>query len=69
MADGSLPLTGILVVEERNVYGVQLLYPANDLARALVALSGHTTLTVAAIVLIKSMGFRILTNGSDPKEI
>jgi hypothetical protein len=67
--DGSLPLTGIVLVEEKSVYGNPLLYPANDLARALIALSGNTTLTIAAIVLIKAMGFRIVTNGTDPKEI
>lgn len=48
-----------LLVKVRTVYGEQKVYPINDLAQTFAALTGHKTLTPAAIHLIKQLGYEV----------
>lgn len=48
-----------LLVKVRTVYGEQKVYPINELAQTFAALTGHKTLTPAAIHLIKQLGYEI----------
>jgi hypothetical protein len=46
-------------VQEKSVYGVTKLYPANSLADKLAAFKGQKTLTEQDIYALKDMGFHV----------
>lgn len=69
MADASLPITGLVLVEQKTVYGIDLYYPANALARAFCDLKDSRTVTPTMVSHLKAMGLRVQTNGTDPKEL
>ncbi len=46
-------------LELQSVYGNELAYPACETSKLLARLSGHKTLTVAAVGLIRSLGYEI----------
>jgi len=48
-----------VVVEVRCVYGVKLIYPANDNARLLAQLAGKKTLSAKDLHLICALGFEV----------
>lgn len=48
-----------LIVEIKNVYGVQTVYPICAQAKFFAALAGTKTLTAQAIRLIKQQGYTI----------
>lgn len=53
-----LPLNGqAIVVEVRNVYGNQNIYPLCDNARAFAKLTGKKTLSHADLITIGALGF------------
>ena len=49
----------ILLVEYKNVYGNELVYPVNAKAKAIAKLAGSKTLTPQAIRIAKELGFRV----------
>jgi hypothetical protein len=49
-----------LLVEYKNVYGNELVYPVNAKAKAIAKLAGSKTLTPQAILIAKELGFRIV---------
>ena len=49
----------ILEVYNKNVYGRNLAYPHNDLAKQLVALMGKETFNSTDISRIEAMGFTV----------
>ena len=52
-------MDNIIVVVSKNVYGSELLYPANEQAYNLADLVGTTTLTRYTLSQAKAMGFII----------
>lgn len=48
-----------LLIEMRNVYGNELIYPANDTARALVTLTGRKTFSRSDIQTLKGLGYAV----------
>lgn len=69
MNDDSVPIRGLVLLEERNVYGQQLLYPANALAKGIVALTRGTTVTQPQVDRIKALGLRVRTIGAASREL
>jgi hypothetical protein len=58
----------IIEVTARSVYGSVLLYPANEQATRLAALTGTKTLTMTTLRLAQSMGFSVVvTSDADTK--
>ena len=55
-----------LVVEKKNVYGVERVYPVCNKAKILTALTGQKTLLDVDIKLIKQLGYTLTTK---PEEI
>jgi len=55
-----------LVVEKKNVYGVERVYPVCNKAKILTALTGQKTLLDVDIKLIKKLGYTLTTK---PEEI
>ena len=55
-----------LVVEKKNVYGVERVYPVCNKAKILTALTGQKTLLPCDIKLIKKLGYTLTTK---PEEI
>ena len=55
-----------LIVEKKNVYGVERVYPICNKAKILTALTGQKTLLADDIKLIKQLGYTLTTK---PKEI
>ena len=49
----------ILLVEYKNVYGNELVYPVNAKAKAIAKLAGSKTLTPQVIQIAKELGFKI----------
>jgi|TARA_R110002167_G_scaffold333498_1_gene540593 hypothetical protein len=49
----------VLLVEYKNVYGNELVYPVNAKAKAIARLAGSKTLTPQAIRIAKELGFRV----------
>lgn len=68
-ADTSLPLSGLVLVEERNVYGSMKLYPVNKLAQALADLIGTRTIPERDIEYIKALGLTVQTTGAEPRQL
>ena len=50
-----------LVVEKKNVYGVERIYPICNKAKILTALTGNKTLLDVDIKLIKQLGYTLTT--------
>ena len=50
-----------LVVEKKNVYGVERVYPVCNKAKILTALTGNKTLLDVDIKLIKQLGYTLTT--------
>lgn len=46
-------------IEIKNVYGNELIYPANDTAAKLANLTGKKTLSRVDLAIIKNLGFDI----------
>lgn len=70
MTAGRAPLlTGIVLVEEAIQYGLPVLRPSNELAKALCEFRQIKTFTPLMVSQLKAMGLRVLTNGVDPKEL
>ena len=55
-----------LIVEKKNVYGVERVYPVCNKAKILTALTGQKTLLDCDIKLIKQLGYTLTTK---PEEI
>ena len=55
-----------LIVEKKNVYGVERVYPVCNKAKILTALTGQKTLLDVDIKLIKQLGYTLTTK---PEEI
>ena len=55
-----------LVVEKKNVYGVERVYPVCNKSKILTALTGQKTLLDVDIKLIKKLGYTLTTK---PEEI
>jgi hypothetical protein len=55
------PLTGEMVceVEVRNVYGNEMIYPANYAAERFAAIAGKKTLSRTDLMNIKALGFAV----------
>jgi hypothetical protein len=68
-ADDSLPLSGTVLLEERNVYGTMKLYPANKLARAITGLTNTATFTRPHVEMLKGMGLAVQTVGVSPRTL
>ena len=47
-------------VEVKTVYGVERIYPINDIAKSFADLTGQTTLSRKHLATIKSLGFEIV---------
>ena len=52
-------MNNIIRVTIKHVYGVEKVYPANDLALKLANLLGTKTLTHSALMALKDIGFVI----------
>ena len=50
-----------LIVEKKNVYGVDRIYPVCNKAKILTALTGNKTLLDVDIKLIKQLGYTLTT--------
>jgi hypothetical protein len=50
-----------LIVEKKNVYGVERVYPVCNKAKILTALTGNKTLLDVDIKLIKQLGYTLTT--------
>ena len=50
-----------LIVEKKNVYGVERIYPICNEAKILTALTGNKTLLDVDIKLIKQLGYTLTT--------
>jgi len=46
-------------IEVKSVYGVELIYPANDEAKLFTSLSGKKTLSRQDLKIIKALGFDV----------
>ena len=56
-----------IIVEMRNVYGNQTVYPICDKAKLLASLTGCKTLTHRALQDIKALGYTITVKQLEPK--
>ena len=52
---------GIVLVEIRDIYGRETIYPANDAAKMFAALVKQKTLLPAQLSIIKMLGYTIKT--------
>ena len=50
-----------LIVEKKNVYGVERVYPVCNKAKLLASISGNKTLLPEVIELIKKLGYNLTT--------
>ena len=50
-----------LIVEKKNVYGVERVYPVCNKAKILTALTGNKTLLPEVIEEIKKLGYKLST--------
>ena len=57
--EGSNTMQNVLI-EIKNVYGNELIYPANDTADKLANLAGKKTLSRVDLAIIKNLGFDIV---------
>jgi hypothetical protein len=54
-----------LIVEKKNVYGVERIYPVCNKSKLLTALTGNKTLLDVDIELIKELGFKFATKSEE----
>ena len=54
-----------LIVEKKNVYGVERVYPVCNKAKILTALTGNKTLLDVDIKLIKQLGYTFSTKSEE----
>ena len=52
-----------LVVEKKNVYGVERVYPVCNKAKLFARISGNKTLLPEVIELVKKLGYNLTTKG------
>ena len=50
-----------LIVEKKNVYGVERVYPICNKAKLFASISGNKTLLPEVIELIKKLGYNLTT--------
>jgi|TARA_Y100000015_G_scaffold18106_1_gene17478 hypothetical protein len=50
-----------LIVEKKNVYGVERVYPVCNKARLFANISGNKTLLPEVIEMIKELGYNLTT--------
>lgn len=48
-----------IIVEIKNVYGKETIYPACDQSKLLADLAGNKTITVQNLSIIKKLGYQI----------
>ena len=54
-----------LIVEKKNVFGVERIYPVCNKAKILTALTGQKTLLDVDIKLIKQLGYSLVTKSEE----
>ena len=54
-----------LIVEKKNVYGVERVYPVCHKSQILTALTGQKTLLPCDIKLIKKLGYSLVTKSEE----
>ena len=54
-----------LIVEKKNVYGVERVYPVCNKAKIWTALTGNKTLLDVDIKLIKQLGYTLTTKRAE----
>lgn len=59
MEKSIMSLLGIVEVYNKNVYGRELTFPHNELARQLAALAGKKTLSHVDISRLEAIGFTV----------
>jgi len=52
-----------LIVEERNVYGNELIYPVCELSKELTELTGNKTITEDTKRKLKALGHTLVVEG------
>lgn len=52
-------MENVVEVEVRNVYGNEMIYPANAAAERFAAIAGKKTLSRADLMNIKALGFAV----------
>lgn len=52
-----------LIVDKKNVYGVERIYPVCKKAKLFASISGNKTLLPEVIELIKDLGYNLTTRG------
>ena len=50
----------VVEVEVKNVYGKELIYPVNDVAKKFAQIAGTTTLTLAVFKKIRELGCDVI---------
>jgi len=54
-----------LIVEKKNIYGVERIYPVCNKSQILTALTGQKTLLADDIKLIKKLGYTFSTKSEE----
>jgi len=54
-----------LIVEKKNIYGVERIYPVCNKSQILTALTGQKTLLPCDIKLIKKLGYTLTTKSEE----
>ena len=54
-----------LIVEKKNIYGVERIYPVCNKSQILTALTGQKTLLADDIKLIKKLGYSLVTKSEE----
>ena len=55
----------VVLIRAASVYGNLTLYPVNTLARRLADLAGTVTLTIAALRIIRRLGFEVVVDAEE----
>jgi hypothetical protein len=54
-----------LIVEVKNIYGREMVYPVCETSKLFAYLSGNRTLTPESIAIIKELGYTFTTTTKD----
>jgi len=54
-----------ILVERRNVYGNDMIYPKCETAKLLAKLANHATLTKHDISVIKQLGYEVVSQAQE----
>ena len=54
-----------LIVEVKNIYGREMVYPVCETSKLFAYLSGNRTLTQESIAIIKELGYTVTTTTKD----